>query len=176
MHHAFLKKKILFIHERHTERGRDSSRGWSRLPAGSPMRDLIPGPQDRDLNQRQTDAQPLSPPGAQYVSFFIGITMIVNLDMASHAPQHKFSMIILIPLWGMQGKYLQIVELRVRELELMKIPHLCMWVYGLSSWILNSYQSNRSNGIFCPKQLNPFLSFHQKKCHKSPQIEKTPWA
>ena len=34
----------LFIHERHTERGRDTDRGRSRLPAGSPMWDLILGP------------------------------------------------------------------------------------------------------------------------------------
>ena len=31
--------KILFIHERHTERGRDTGRGKSRLPAVSLMRD-----------------------------------------------------------------------------------------------------------------------------------------
>ena len=29
--------KILFIHERHTERGRGIGRGGSRLPTGSPM-------------------------------------------------------------------------------------------------------------------------------------------
>ena len=36
--------KILFIHERRSERGRDIGRGRSRLPMGSLMRDLIPGP------------------------------------------------------------------------------------------------------------------------------------
>ena len=35
------------------ERGRDMGRGKSRLPAGSPMRDSIPGPRDHDLSQRQ---------------------------------------------------------------------------------------------------------------------------
>ena len=51
-----LLKKIfyLFIHERHRERGRNIGRGRSRLPAGSPMRDSIPGPRDHDLSQRQT--------------------------------------------------------------------------------------------------------------------------
>ena len=44
----------LFIHERHTERGRDTGRGRSRLPAGSPMQDLTPGPRDHDLSQTQT--------------------------------------------------------------------------------------------------------------------------
>ena len=47
--------KILFINERHTERerGRDTGRGRSRLHAGSPMGDSIPGPQDHALHQRQ---------------------------------------------------------------------------------------------------------------------------
>ena len=43
----------LFIHERHTERGRDIGRGRSWLPVGSPMWDLIPGLQDHDLSRRQ---------------------------------------------------------------------------------------------------------------------------
>ena len=42
-------KNILFIHERHTERGRDTGRERSRLHAGSPMWDLIPGLQDHAL-------------------------------------------------------------------------------------------------------------------------------
>ena len=43
----------LFIHERHTQRGRDISRGRSRLPEGSPMWDSIPGLQDHALGRRQ---------------------------------------------------------------------------------------------------------------------------
>ena len=35
------------------ERGRDTGRGRSRLPAGNLMWDLIPGSQDNDLSQRQ---------------------------------------------------------------------------------------------------------------------------
>ena len=35
------------------ERGRDTGRGRSRLHAGSPMWDSIPGLQDRALGQRQ---------------------------------------------------------------------------------------------------------------------------
>ena len=46
-------KKSLFIHERHTQRGRDIGRGRSRLPLGSLMWDLSPGPQDHTLSQRQ---------------------------------------------------------------------------------------------------------------------------
>ena len=43
--------KIVFIHERRTERSRDIGRGRSRLPMESPMRDLIPGPWDHDLSR-----------------------------------------------------------------------------------------------------------------------------
>ena len=52
-HSLFLKRFYLFIHERHTERGRDTGRGRSRLHAGSPMQDSIPGPRDHALSQRQ---------------------------------------------------------------------------------------------------------------------------
>ena len=45
------------MRDTHTERKRN------RLPEGSLMWDLILGPQDHDLNERQTDAQPLSHPG-----------------------------------------------------------------------------------------------------------------
>ena len=47
--------KILFIYSRETqrERGRDPGRGRSRIHAGSPMWDLIPGLQDNALSQRQ---------------------------------------------------------------------------------------------------------------------------
>ena len=39
--------------ERERERGRDTGRGRSRLHAGSPMRDSIPGLQDHALSRRQ---------------------------------------------------------------------------------------------------------------------------
>ena len=54
--HSFLHilKNILFIHERHTERGSDTGRGRSRLHAGSPMQDSIPGPRGDVLSWRQT--------------------------------------------------------------------------------------------------------------------------
>ena len=38
---------------RDRERGPDTGRGRSRLHAGSPMRDAIPGPRDHDLSRRQ---------------------------------------------------------------------------------------------------------------------------
>ena len=37
---------------RHLERGKDTGRGRSKLPAGSPRWDLIPGPQDHTLSPR----------------------------------------------------------------------------------------------------------------------------
>ena len=57
----FLIKIYLFIHERHRERGRDTGRGRSRLPAGSPMWDSIPGLQDHTLS-RKVDALTAEPP------------------------------------------------------------------------------------------------------------------
>ena len=43
----------LFIHERHTERGRGTGRGRSRLHAGSPTWDSILGLQDLALGRRR---------------------------------------------------------------------------------------------------------------------------
>ena len=50
---TFFKKRFyLFIHETHTERGRDTGRGRrSRLHAGSPMQDSIPGLWDHTQSQ-----------------------------------------------------------------------------------------------------------------------------
>ena len=46
--------KILFIHERHRKRGRDTGRGRrSRFHARSLLWDSIPGTQDQALSQRQ---------------------------------------------------------------------------------------------------------------------------
>ena len=41
---GFFLRFLKFIRERHNERGRDIGRGRSKLPMGSPMQDLIPGP------------------------------------------------------------------------------------------------------------------------------------
>ena len=59
--YVFLKRFCLFIYFLkdfihllwETQRGRDTGRGRSRLPAGSPMWDSIPGLQDHDLSGRQ---------------------------------------------------------------------------------------------------------------------------
>ena len=55
-HHVwgFFLRFYLLIHDRLRERGRDIDRRRSRLSAGSPMRDSIPGSWDYDLSQRQT--------------------------------------------------------------------------------------------------------------------------
>ena len=56
----FFKRILNFVclfvclYMRDIERGRDIGRGRSRLPAGSLVLKLIPGPQDHDLSQRQT--------------------------------------------------------------------------------------------------------------------------
>ena len=59
---VFFLRFYLCIHKRHTERGRDTGRGGSSLPVGSPMWDSIPG----SWPEPKTDAQPLSHPGAQF--------------------------------------------------------------------------------------------------------------
>ena len=41
--HFFSLRFYLFIHERHTERGRDTGQGRTRLPAGEPDVGLDPG-------------------------------------------------------------------------------------------------------------------------------------
>ena len=48
----FFLRFYLFIHERHTERDRDTGRGRSWLPVGNLMWDSIQGPQDHNLSQR----------------------------------------------------------------------------------------------------------------------------
>ena len=49
----FLKILFIYLFMRHTEKGRDTGRGRSRLLAGSPMWNLIPGPQGHALGRRQ---------------------------------------------------------------------------------------------------------------------------
>ena len=50
----FFKKDFTYLFMKDIERGRDMGRGRSRLPVGNWMRNLIPGPQDQNLGQRQT--------------------------------------------------------------------------------------------------------------------------
>ena len=68
----FLKKKyFVYLFMRDTKRGRDTGRGRrSKLHARSPMWDLIPGPRDHTLSQRQTLNSTAEPPGVPYYSFF----------------------------------------------------------------------------------------------------------
>ena len=54
--------------ERERERGRDTGRGRSRLHAGNPMQDSIPGLQDHALGRRP-GAKPLGHPGCP-LNFF----------------------------------------------------------------------------------------------------------
>ena len=64
----FFSRFYLFIHDRQREKGRHTGRRRSRLPTRNLMKDSIPGPRDHNLSQ--TDAQPLSHPGAHYLNFF----------------------------------------------------------------------------------------------------------
>ena len=59
----FFSKDFIYLFMRHTERGRDTDRGRSRLHAGSLTRDSIPGLQDHALSQsrRSTTEPPRHP-------------------------------------------------------------------------------------------------------------------
>ena len=46
----YLKKYFIYLFMRDTQRGRDTGRGRSRPPVGSPRWELIPGPQDHHLS------------------------------------------------------------------------------------------------------------------------------
>ena len=50
--HSFIQD-FIYLFMRDIERGRAIDRGRSRLPVGSPMQDMTPGPQDHNLSQRQ---------------------------------------------------------------------------------------------------------------------------
>ena len=50
---TYFFKYFIYLFMRDTQRGRDTDRGRSRLHAGSPIWDSIPGLQDRPLGQRQ---------------------------------------------------------------------------------------------------------------------------
>ena len=58
----FFFKDLIYLFMRDTEKGRDTGRGRSRLPAGTPKWDWIPGPQDQALSQRCSTTEPLRCP------------------------------------------------------------------------------------------------------------------
>ena len=63
----FSCKYLIYLFMRERERGRDTDRGRSRLHAGSPMWDSIPGPQDHTPGQRQA-LNHRAPPGISVIS------------------------------------------------------------------------------------------------------------
>ena len=83
--------KILFIHERHTERGRDTSRGRSRLqaqPSTSPPKGLISRPWDRDSSLKLRVQQgswdpgmysPWLPAGSLLLPLLVSLPLCVSL-------------------------------------------------------------------------------------------------
>ena len=58
--YTFFFKDFIYLFMREKERGRDTGRGRSRPPAGSPMWDSIPGWESQP--ELKADAQPLSHP------------------------------------------------------------------------------------------------------------------
>ena len=70
------------------ERGRDTGAGKSRLHAGSPTWDSIPGLQDRTLGQRQ--GQTAEPPGIPKKKFYKKTTQPLKL----HQQNQKFKQLL----------------------------------------------------------------------------------
>ena len=70
------------------KRGRDTGRGRNRLHAGSPMRDLIPGPLGSHPGPK-ADAQPLSQPG---VPRFFSLELILYFYWGSCEEAHPLSL------------------------------------------------------------------------------------
>ena len=74
----------LFIHEREWERSRDTDRGRSRLHAGSPMWDSIPGSWDHSLSWRQmlkrwaTQGSPIRTYVKDMIYFFLKILFMYS--------------------------------------------------------------------------------------------------
>ena len=58
----FFLRFYLFIHEGHTQRGRDTGRGRCRVPVRSLMRDMIPGDHDLKEGRCSTAEPPMCPP------------------------------------------------------------------------------------------------------------------
>ena len=67
----------LLIYKRHREREAETCRGRGRLPAGSPMRNSIPGLGSRP--EPKADAQPLSHPGIPVRFSFIKLKTFICL-------------------------------------------------------------------------------------------------
>ena len=67
-----IKKKIIYLFLRDRERGRDTGRGRSRLPAGSRMGDSISGPRDHALSRRQM-LNHWAPQAPRFISFLTEI-------------------------------------------------------------------------------------------------------
>ena len=68
--------KILSIYSWEAQRERQRHRGRSRLPVGSPMWDLIPGPWDHDLSQRQTLNH-----GATHVAQWCPVMFLIQMTL-----------------------------------------------------------------------------------------------
>ena len=66
---SFFFKDFIHLFMRDTERGRDMDRGRSRLPARSPMWDLISG--QGSCPESTAGAQPLSHPGIPIFASFL---------------------------------------------------------------------------------------------------------
>ena len=89
----FFLRFDLFIHETQRERGRDTGRGRSRLNAGSPMWDLIPGAQDHTLSRRQT-LKHWATQASPYLEFIL-MFGCMRLNLGRWHPQKRSPWVLL---------------------------------------------------------------------------------
>ena len=71
--YLFIYLDFIYLFMRDTHRGTDTGRGRSRLHAGNPTRDLIPGLQDHAL--AQGSAKLLSHPGCPWIELLISFVV-----------------------------------------------------------------------------------------------------
>ena len=98
----------LFIHERHTERGRNIGRGRGMLPVGSLIQDSIPGRWDHNLNQRCLDTQPLN---------HLGVPLIFSLKSIYSKYDNGYLFSLLNSFFGLNVYF----KHKKRTLQLSKI-------------------------------------------------------
>ena len=106
----FFLRFYLFIHERHTERGRNIGRERSRIPTGSLMQDLIPGTWDHVLNQRQMLNQwatqvPLQP---SFFAAFFSLTLKMNYYRLPWKKKNKTTYILCLTYIGQSSVVLSL--------------------------------------------------------------------
>ena len=125
---------------RHTERGRDTGRGRSRLPAESPMQDLIPGPRGHALSWRQA-LNHWATQASQNMYFLPG-WRVIELQVGERRVTAWWSSVLS---WtGCRRRYKQSYSFELYSILVITnaSPYFIFWKWGWEFW----------------KQLNRFLN------------------